>query len=86
MNSNQEQVWDRLKYGLPTVLTTVIQFTGNGIATKFNSGWISGTPINCITIDDVVQDNFMDFRIAGNTIIFKKPPLDNAQIKVEVYT
>lgn len=86
MNSNQEQVWGRLKYGLPTVLTTVIQFTGNGIATKFNSSWLSGTALSCITIDDVVQDNFMDFRIVGTTIIFKKPPTDNAQIKVEVYT
>ena len=85
MNSDQEQVWDRLKYGLPSLLTTTVEFTGNGIATRFNSAWLGGS-ILCITIDDVAQCRNRDFFMNYNDIVFYDPPVTDAQIKVEAYT
>ena len=85
MNEEQEQVWDRLKYGMPGVITTVVIFHGNGTATKFNSGWISGSRFSKITVDDVAQSPYRDYEIHVNDLIFEKPPAHGAKIAVEIY-
>ena len=80
--TEQEEIWDRLKYGVLNRSTVV--FHGNGTATKFNSGWISGSKIVRITVDDVAQSLFRDYRIIWNDIVFKKPPAPGHMIRVEV--
>ena len=86
MNNDQEEVWDRLKYGVPTLMSSTIVFKGNGIAHKFNSAWLSGTTLICITVDDVPQDRSRDYRISFHDIIFAVPPATGAIIKAEVYS
>ena len=83
MNAEQEQVWERLNQVNQSV--TVVTFVGNGVATKFNSGWLSNCRIARITVDDVARSEFRDFRIEHNDVIFYKPPTAGHKVKVEVY-
>ena len=84
MNDDQEEVWERLKRGLRI---TVVTFVGNGIAHKFNSGWLSEVNLNKvrITVDDVARSEFRDFSINYNDIIFYEPPAAGHKIVVEIF-
>ena len=84
MNKEQEEVWKRLKRGIQI---TEVTFTGNGIAHKFNSAWLSVVEPQKVrvTVDDVAQSEFRDFSINYNDIIFYEPPAATHKIIVEVY-
>lgn len=83
LSKEEQATWDTLS--TPTVNSTTVTFKGNGIATKFNSGWVSGSKVLRITVNDVAQSNFIDFRIQANDIVFKYPPAKDDIIHVEVY-
>jgi len=86
MNTDKEKVWDRLKHGLPfrKTMTATIHYTGNGIATRFNSAWLSN-PNNQVeaSLDGVLEK---DFIIQLNDLVFTEPPAEGAKIQINVFT
>ena len=85
MTEEQEQVWDSLKHGIPASCRTRIHFIADGTATKFHSAWFNGTRLFRVTVDDVAQSQYRDFRLVGSEIVFKHPPAAYLQVMVEVY-
>ena len=86
MNKEQENVWDRLKYGLPEFNMVAVIFHGNGVATKFNSGWLSNCRTVKVTVDDVAKSEYRDFKVSWNDVIFNEPPPNGHKIIIEAYT
>jgi len=80
--NDKELVWDRLKHGI--TFGSSVNFTGNGIATHFNSAWLADG-VYKVTVNDVAQSIFRDFQIDNNDIIFRRPPEEYAKICVEVF-
>jgi len=86
MNTDKEKVWDRLKHGLPfkRSMTANIHYTGNGIATRFNSAWLSNVNNQVeASLDGVLEK---DFIIQLNDLVFTEPPGEGVKIQINVFT
>ena len=79
-----ETIWDRLKYGVFRG-SVLISFAGNGRATKFNSGWLSGARMISVYVDGVAKHIIDDFEIEWNDIIFKSPPAYDSHIAIKIH-
>ena len=86
MNKEQEQVWDRLRYGLHKGKGSLtVTFIGDGVARTFTSSWSNGMIVHHVTVDDVAQSSYRDFEAQGNRVEFRRAPPDGAEIRVEAF-
>ena len=79
-----DEIWDRLKHGIRFDGPMIVSFMANGIATKYNSGWISDASKISVSVDGLAKSAHRDFSVDVNTIVFNTPPPDGAHIAVRV--
>jgi hypothetical protein len=83
--NEEDLIWEILKYGVH-VISSVVQFTGNGIARKFNSAWLLDAVVHRVTMNDVARSAYRDYDVRHNEIIFNAAPPAGAMIAVSVYS
>ena len=89
MTEEQEEVWDRLKYGVPTeYLQSVVHYVGNGIDVNFHSNWqpvANDQVMMRVLVNGIAQSIFKDFDMHMGVVVFKVAPANRELIRIEIY-